>query len=109
MIHERQREDMAGMGVGGELWALEGMSSQSPEAKRNLDITSVCSQHTTARDGNRFSLYLHGPRMFRGKGNRGRRCMVLENKILKRNLEVNEDRIFCVKMTSEMYSETELL
>lgn len=63
MIHERQREDMAGIGVAGELWALEGMSSQSPGAKRNLDITSVCSQHTTARDGNGVFLSLHGPRM----------------------------------------------
>lgn len=28
MIHERQREDMAGMGGGGEMWALGGMSTQ---------------------------------------------------------------------------------
>lgn len=85
MIHERQRKDMAGMGVGGALWALGGMSSQSPEAKRNLDITSVCSQHTTDRDGNRVFLSFHGLRMFRGKGNKGRRRMALENKTLLKN------------------------
>lgn len=74
MIHERQGEDMAGMGGGGEMWALGGMSTQSPEAKRNLDITSVCSQHTTARDGTRVSLSFHDPRMFRVKGNRGQKA-----------------------------------
>lgn len=50
MIHERQRENMAEMGVGGEVWALQETSSESPRAKENLDITSASFQHTATSD-----------------------------------------------------------